>query len=212
MGVSLGRLPTPGGDDGEWGQILNNFLSEAHDPTTGSLKTNSVGTTQLQDNAVTNAKVSSSAAIAKSKLASDVQTSLGKADTAAQLSANASDAGKAIDAYSGSPFSVTSENINSVASAGTSETLPDVTTATIHRLVLDANCALTFPTAAAGKAFTLVLVQDNNGSRTVTWPGSILWASGIIPTLTTTANKQDMFSFICVDGTNWMGLIVGQGF
>lgn len=208
----MGRLPTPGGDDGDWGQILNSFLSQAHDPSTGYLLTNSVGTSQLQDNSITNAKINSSAAIAKSKLASDVQTSLGKADTAAQLSSSSSDAGKAIDAYSGSPLSIVSENINSVSAAGSSETLPDVTTATLHRLVLDANCTLTFPTAAAGKAFTLVLVQDGTGSRTVTWPGSILWASGIIPTLTTTANKQDMFSFICVDGTNWMGLIVGQGF
>lgn len=208
----MGRLPTPGGDDGEWGQILNAFLSEAHDPTTGSLKTSSVGTGQLQDGAVTNTKISASAGIAKTKLATDVQTSLGKADTAVQLSSSSSDAGKAIDAYSGSPLSIVSENINSVSAAGSSETLPDVTTATLHRLVLDANCTLTFPAAAAGKAFTLVLVQDGTGSRTVTWPGSILWASGIIPTLTTTANKQDMFSFICVDGTNWMGLIVGQGF
>ena len=31
------RLPSPGGDDGSWGQILNDFLSQAHNPD-GSLK------------------------------------------------------------------------------------------------------------------------------------------------------------------------------
>ena len=33
----MARLPTPGGDDGTWGQILNDFLSVAHDAD-GSLK------------------------------------------------------------------------------------------------------------------------------------------------------------------------------
>jgi hypothetical protein len=67
------RLPTPGSDNGTWGDILNDFLVQAHN-TDGS----------LQDSIITDAKISSSAAIAKTKLASAVQTSLTSADTAYQ--------------------------------------------------------------------------------------------------------------------------------
>lgn len=186
----MARLPEPGKDAGKWGDILNEYLLQTH-TSAGLLKDGSVTKTQLE---------------------STVQTSLDNADSAVQKSSNSSDTGKAIDAYTGNPLNISTEGINTVPSSGGTQTLPDVTTATVHRIVLDANCVLTFPAVAAGKAFTLILVQDSAGSHTVTWPGSILWASGIIPVLTTTANKQDMFSFICVDGTNWMGLTVGQGF
>ena len=37
----MARLPIPGGDDGVWGEILNNFLSVAHNPD-GTQKTLSV--------------------------------------------------------------------------------------------------------------------------------------------------------------------------
>jgi hypothetical protein len=66
------RLPTPGSDNGTWGDILNDFLVQAH---------NSDGS--LQDGIITDAKISSSAAIAKTKLAPSVQTSLTAADNAA---------------------------------------------------------------------------------------------------------------------------------
>lgn len=104
------------------------------------------------------------------------------------------------------------EVVNTVSATGSTETLPDVTTASIHRLTLDANCTLTFPTPAAGKSFTVVLIQDATGSRTVTWPVSVKWASGTAPTLTTTAAKRDVFSFLCADGTNWLGFVAGQNY
>lgn len=34
----MARLPVPGGDDGSWGDVLNEFLSVSHNPD-GSLKT-----------------------------------------------------------------------------------------------------------------------------------------------------------------------------
>lgn len=183
----MARLPVVGGDNGAWGQILNEYLGVEHNAD-GSLKLRTDGTLSAADvNAVATSQLGAPSGVATLDGSSKL--------TIAQI-----------------PNGVITESINSVGSAGASQTLPDVTAATVHRLVLNANCTLTFPAAATGKTFTLVLVQDGVGSRTVTWPGSILWASGIIPTLTTTANKQDMFSFICVDGTNWMGLIVGQGF
>ena len=45
------RLPIPGKDKGTWGDILNEYLSQAH-TASGSLKPNSVGVSQLQNDAV----------------------------------------------------------------------------------------------------------------------------------------------------------------
>lgn len=102
------------------------------------------------------------------------------------------------------------EAVNTVATSGSAQTIPDVTTATISRITLSANCTLTFPTAAAGKSFTLVLVQDATGSRTITWPGTAKWAGGTAPTLSTGASKVDVLTFTCADGTNWLGFLSGK--
>lgn len=92
------RLPQPGGDVGNWGDILNEFLGEAH-TSTGSLKNDSVDVAQIKDGAITNAKISASAAIAKTKLATDVQTSLTAADNAVAASRiNADDGVVGVDA------------------------------------------------------------------------------------------------------------------
>lgn len=58
----MARLPQPGGDAGNWGTILNEYLSQSH-TVDGSLK----------DGVITAAK-----------LASGVQSSLAKADSAVQ--------------------------------------------------------------------------------------------------------------------------------
>ena len=48
----MARLPQPGSDNGTWGDILNEFLSQSL-ASSGELKPDSVGSTQLQDNSVT---------------------------------------------------------------------------------------------------------------------------------------------------------------
>ncbi len=101
------------------------------------------------------------------------------------------------------------EAVNTVAAAGAAETLPDVTTATIHVVTLDANCTFTFPTAGAGKSFTLVLVQGGIGSFTATWPGTVDWPAAAAPTLSTGVGEVDYLRFICADGTNWAGFVLG---
>ena len=72
----MARLPKPGSDQGKWGEILNDYLSQAHTDTgilkpgvvttstltdsavtTPKLADNSVTTTKLADNSVTNAKI-----------------------------------------------------------------------------------------------------------------------------------------------------------
>ena len=104
------------------------------------------------------------------------------------------------------------ENVNTVATSGAAQTIPDVTTATSSRIVLTAACTFTFPTLAAGKSFTLVLVQDATGGRTAVWPASVLWPGGVVPVLTATVNKRDVFTFVAVDATNWLGFTAGLNF
>lgn len=97
-----------------------------------------------------------------------------------------------------------------VANTGTEYTVA-ITSGTLFDLTLTGNCTFTFPTATAGRQFSLFLKQDGTGSRTATWPSSVRWAAGIAPTLTTTASRTDVVSFIA-DGTYWLGFLGGLNF
>lgn len=133
------------------------------------------------------------------------RTNLGLGSAATQPSSAFDGAGTAAAAVAAGVV----ENVNTVAASGTAQTIPDPTTATVNRITLTGNCTFTFPTAGAGKSFTVVLAQDGVGSRTVTWP-TVAWPSGVVPTLTTAINKRDVFTFLCADGTTWLGLTAGQ--
>ncbi|HSX35303.1 MAG TPA: hypothetical protein VLH84_00010 [Patescibacteria group bacterium] len=100
------------------------------------------------------------------------------------------------------------ENVNTVAASGSAVTLPDVTTATIHMVTLTADCTFTFPTAAAGKSFTLVLQQNGAGGHAVTWP-TVLWPGGAQPILTTTPNAVDYVTFMSPVSA-WNGFLTGS--
>ena len=96
------------------------------------------------------------------------------------------------------------------ANTGTSYTI-DLANGSVQILTLTGNCTFTFPTATAGKSFILLLKQDGTGSRTVTWASSVKWPGGTAPTITSTASKQDIYSFFA-DGTNWYGVTIGQNY
>lgn len=104
------------------------------------------------------------------------------------------------------------ENVLAIAASGAAVTIPDPEIQAVTRVVLTANCTFTFPAPAAGKTFTLTLVQDATGSRTAAWPASVKWPGGTAPTLTTTAGKADVFSFMADDATNWRGSVVGLNY
>ena len=87
----------------------------------------------------------------------------------------------------------------------------DNTNGTLQILTLTGNCTFTFPTATAGKSFTLFLKQDATGSRTVTWPASVKWPGGTAPTITATASKADKYVFTA-DGSSWVGSNAGQNY
>lgn len=100
----MARLPQPGGDSGDWGTILNDYLLVEHD-NDGHLKPGVVGATQIADGALPQAKVQNlgtdlaakytkpETGIPKTDLSADVQASLTKADTALQSGGQSSGSG-----------------------------------------------------------------------------------------------------------------------
>lgn len=96
------------------------------------------------------------------------------------------------------------------ANTGTAYTVAN-TAASILNLTLTGNCVFTFPAPASGGQFTLLMLQDATGSRTVTWPASVRWAGGTAPTITATAGRTDVISFLS-DGTYWLGFVGGLNF
>lgn len=57
----MARLPEPGGDSGQWGQILNDYLGVAHNDD-GTLKNNSASSATIQNDAITVAKIATTSA------------------------------------------------------------------------------------------------------------------------------------------------------
>ncbi|RYX79426.1 hypothetical protein EON76_01765 [bacterium] len=70
----MARLPQPGGDNGNWGDILNDYLAQSH-KADGTIKDNSVGTAQIQSNSVTATTIADSS-ITEALLVPAVQTKL----------------------------------------------------------------------------------------------------------------------------------------
>ena len=102
------------------------------------------------------------------------------------------------------PVSYT-ETVTAVGTVTTTSTL-SIAAGTVLTATLTAStaCTFTMPTATAGKSFILLLKQaatTGNGTATFT---SVKWNSGGTPTVTATAGKMDIFTFVA-DGTNWYG-------
>ena len=106
-----------------------------------------------------------------------------------------------------------SDTLETVNPTDAAETI-DVNTANYWDITLGENTVtLTFTPDAALSTFTLVVRQDAIGSRAITWPLSVKWAGGIVPTLTSAANAIDIFTFLTVDnGTSWFGVLAGNNF
>jgi len=102
--------------------------------------------------------------------------------------------------YTETPFSANSSTAITLA----------LTNGTVQIITLTGSATITMPTAVSGKSFIMFLKQDATGSRAVTW-STVKWAGGTAPTITSTASKQDIYSFFS-DGTNWYGVTVGQNY
>ena len=77
------------------------------------------------------------------------------------------------------------------------------------------------PAAGRNYSATLFVSQDGTGSRSMSLSvvqvngtaKTIKWANNTAPTLTTTASKTDIFTFVTYDGGNsWLGFVAGQNY
>lgn len=103
------------------------------------------------------------------------------------------------------------ETVVAIGTVTSSSTL-SLTSGTVQTATLTAStaCTFTMPTNVAGKSFVLLLKQaasTGNGTATFT---SVKWGTSGAPTITATAGKMDILTFIA-DGTNWYGSIA-QGY
>ena len=103
------------------------------------------------------------------------------------------------------------ESVVAIGTVTSSSTLA-LTNGTVQTATLTAStaCTFTMPTATAGKSFVLLLKQaaaTGNGTATFT---SVKFGTAGAPTITATAGKMDILTFIA-DGTNWYGSIA-QGY
>jgi hypothetical protein len=97
------------------------------------------------------------------------------------------------------------EGVVAIGTVTSSHTF-SLTNGTLQTATLTAStaCTFTMPTATAGKSFIVLLKQaasTGNGTATFT---NVKWSGGTAPTITATAGKMDILSFVS-DGTNWYG-------
>lgn len=103
------------------------------------------------------------------------------------------------------------ESVVAIGTVTTTNTL-SLTNGTVQTATLTAStaCTFTMPTATAGKSFVMMLKQAaSTGNGTATFTGVDFGTAGA-PTITATAGKMDILTFIA-DGTKWYGSIA-QGY
>lgn len=74
----------------------------------------------------------------------------------------------------------------------------------VQTITLDSNPTLTFDNGEAGGLYSLIVKQDGEGGRTVTWPGDVRWIAGVAPVLAVAVDGVDVINFV-YDGTNYLG-------
>lgn len=96
------------------------------------------------------------------------------------------------------------EGVVAIGNSSTTQTLA-LTNGTVQTVTLTANCTFTMPTVTAGKSFMLFL-NTGAGNLTATFTG-VLFPSNTAPTITTTASRTDIITFVA-DGSTWYGSAV----
>ena len=80
----------------------------------------------------------------------------------------------------------------------------DASTQDVCKLTLGGNRTLAAPTNnTTGQFISILVIQDGTGSRTLTWNATYEFTGDEAPTLTTTANKGDLFIFK-YNGSKWL--------
>lgn len=87
----------------------------------------------------------------------------------------------------------------------------DLSLGNMFNLTLTSSSTISFtnpPPAGTALSFTLHCKQDGTGSRVITWPAAVKYPNASTPTMSTGANKIDIFSFFTLDGgTTYLGAL-----
>ena len=87
----------------------------------------------------------------------------------------------------------------------------NMNTSRIHDITMPAgNITIEISNETNGMIFSVRILQDGTGSRTVTWFATIKWPDDTPPTLTTTGSKADTYVFRCTGTDTYDGFIVGE--
>jgi trimeric autotransporter adhesin len=178
------------------GSVTSEKLA-AGNVTSEKLATGSVTSEKLADGAVTQAKLADNA-VGATQLQDGIPISMqGAVLSGAELR----------DYAETSPTTAVSAGVVTLNLAAGS-VFEVILTANVTSLIL-ANP----PAAGLAGAATLILRQDAAGGRTVTWPGSVIWAGGVPPAVTASADAIDVCTFVTRDGgATWLGFPGGQDF
>jgi hypothetical protein len=90
-----------------------------------------------------------------------------------------------------------------VSSGVTGATALDLSTTNIFQLTLGGNVTFSFtnpPPSTRVFSFTVIIIQDATGGRTVTWPAGTKFSGGVVPPYSTAANAVDVWSVMTYNG------------
>jgi len=200
----MARLPTPGSDNGTWGDVLNEFLSQSL-KTDGTLQNNAVTANTLAPNSVTNAALATNAVTAA--IIADGSISEVLLDSALQAKVNAS-LGSGVASVAGKTGIVTLDkaDVGLGNVDNTSDTAKPVSTATQTALDGKANSSHTHTASQISDSTTIgrsvVTAADAATARTAIGAGT---GSGDVvgPSSATTNN------IVLMDGTT--GKLIKDG-
>lgn len=226
-GVTLTTTATtPSGTDNVTVQYLGDVVDF------GEPSDDSVTSAKIVDGAIVNADVNASAAIDATKIADGSVTSTEfqyinslSSNAQTQITNTVTVANAALPKSGGTMSGETvfadqlvtrpeikdySETKTALSPAATVDI--DLTSGNVFTLTADQNTTFTFSNPSpTGKAcsFTLIWTQDSS-DRTITWPGTVDWAGGSAPSVTSGAAKIDVYTFFTLDaGTIWYGFQAG---
>lgn len=111
-------------------------------------------------------------------------------------------------------FTTTTEAGKTVTIASSAASL-DLSTAALFVITLNSNVSASFvnpPPSPRVGSFTVAMSADGT-ARAVTWPTTVKWSGGTPPTITSTAGKVDVFSFLTNNGgSSYYGFTSDQNF